>query len=193
MDGLQIELHASARHSRYPKAAWPTRAAARHVAVFGALLATGALAAAVDAGARMLGPVLIVVAALSAIKAVQLVVAPRRAVVCCGDRAEIERQLHGETQKFRQQVDLLGRKLADPAAHVQPRIADFLYDMVIAFSGRDSGVFVPIGAGAGVSRAGVARELSALRDRGVAGCGGSRVAANPHCRRRRISRCPQRG
>jgi hypothetical protein len=61
-------------------------------------------------------------------------------------RKALERELERETGRFRREISALGRKLADPAAFVQPRIADFLYDTAIAFSGRDSGVFVPIGA-----------------------------------------------
>ena len=61
-------------------------------------------------------------------------------------RKGLEHALGTEAARLARELDALGRKLADPAAFVQPRIADFLYDTAIAFSGRDSGVFVPIGA-----------------------------------------------
>lgn len=60
-------------------------------------------------------------------------------------REALERQLDREAERLRREISVLRPKLADPAAFVQPRIADFLYDTAIAFSGRDSGVFVPIG------------------------------------------------
>ena len=60
-------------------------------------------------------------------------------------RGVLQRALAQATDRLRHEVNALGRKLANPEAYVQPRIADFLYDTAIAFSGRDSGVFVPIG------------------------------------------------
>jgi hypothetical protein len=61
-------------------------------------------------------------------------------------RKHLQGELAPRADPLRREVAALTRKLADPAAFVQPRIADFLYDTAIAFSGRDSGVFVPIGA-----------------------------------------------
>jgi hypothetical protein len=61
-------------------------------------------------------------------------------------RRDVEREIEQGGRQVSQEIGELGRKLADPGAFVQPRIADFLYDTAIAFSGRDSGVFVPVGA-----------------------------------------------
>lgn len=60
--------------------------------------------------------------------------------------AELQRQLSGELARLRRELADYGRRLADPAAFVQPRIVDFLYDTGVAFSGNDAGVFVPISA-----------------------------------------------
>jgi len=60
-------------------------------------------------------------------------------------RAALERQLDQQAAPLRREVGALSRKLANPDTFVQPRIADLLYDTAIAFSGRDSGVFVPVG------------------------------------------------
>jgi hypothetical protein len=66
-----------------------------------------------------------------------------------GDRrsltaAQLQRQVAAEQARRRAELAELGRRLADPASFVQPRIVDFLYDTGIAFSGNDAGVFIPI-------------------------------------------------
>jgi hypothetical protein len=66
-----------------------------------------------------------------------------------GDRpelpgVELQQQLSGESARLRSELAEYRRRLADPAAFVQPSIVDFLYDTGVAFSGNDAGVFVPI-------------------------------------------------
>jgi hypothetical protein len=58
--------------------------------------------------------------------------------------AELRRGVASEQARLRTELAVLGRRLADPASFVQPRIVDFLYDTGVAFSGNDAGVFVPI-------------------------------------------------
>jgi hypothetical protein len=60
--------------------------------------------------------------------------------------AELQQQLSGEMGRLRGDLADYGRRMADPAAFVQPRIMDFLYDTGVAFSGNDADVFVPISA-----------------------------------------------
>ena len=66
--------------------------------------------------------------------------------------AELQLQLQGETVRLRGDLADYARRLADPAAFVQPRIVDFLYDTGVAFSGNDAGVFIPISALARISK-----------------------------------------
>lgn len=66
-----------------------------------------------------------------------------------GDRrtlttVELRSQVATAQGRLRTDLAELGRRLADPASFVQPRIVDFLYDTGVAFSGNDAGVFVPI-------------------------------------------------
>lgn len=60
--------------------------------------------------------------------------------------AELQRQLEGEKARLGDNLADYARRMADPAAFVQPGIVDFLYDTSVAFSGNDAGVFVPISA-----------------------------------------------
>jgi hypothetical protein len=59
---------------------------------------------------------------------------------------ELRLELQKSARALRAEIAAYGARLADPVAHLEPRIADFLYDTIIAFAGRESGVFVPIGA-----------------------------------------------
>jgi hypothetical protein len=59
---------------------------------------------------------------------------------------ELRHELQRSARHLRTEVAAYGMRLADPTAHLEPRIADFLYDTIIAFAGRESGVFIPIGA-----------------------------------------------
>jgi hypothetical protein len=60
--------------------------------------------------------------------------------------AELQQRLGAEMARLRGDLADYGRRMANPAAFVQPRIVDFLYDTGVAFSGNDAGVFVPISA-----------------------------------------------
>jgi hypothetical protein len=60
--------------------------------------------------------------------------------------AELQEQLRREVARLRSELAENVRRMVDPAAFVQPRLVDFLYDTVVAFSGNDAGVFIPISA-----------------------------------------------
>lgn len=57
---------------------------------------------------------------------------------------ELRSQVATAQGRLRTELAELGRRLADPASFVQPRIVDTLYDTGVALSGNDAGVFVPI-------------------------------------------------
>lgn len=61
-------------------------------------------------------------------------------------RDRLVRDLRDRATGHRLELAAASEKLRDPAAHIQPRIGDLLYETAIAFSGRDSGIFAPIGA-----------------------------------------------
>lgn len=60
------------------------------------------------------------------------------------------RALEAAVAEQRTALIAVAAKLADVAGNVQPRIGDLFYETTIAFSGRDSGIFSPVGAAARV-------------------------------------------
>ena len=100
--------------------------------------------------------------------------------------ADLQGELAREVDRQRGRLTDYARRLADPAAFVQPELLDFLYDTAVAFSGNDAGIFVPTGAlarackiveflaslllfGAVVSRLSTAADLRAARERAERG------------------------
>jgi hypothetical protein len=59
---------------------------------------------------------------------------------------ELLADLKHSANGLRREVAAYGRRLTDPASHVEPRVVDFWYDTIVAFAGRESGVFVAVGA-----------------------------------------------
>lgn len=86
----------------------------------------------------------VTVVPVSGAKPIEFPIAPPE-----GDRrrlslSELDRQLRQEIARLQGEVREQAKRMSNPAAFVQPRIVDFLYDTGVAFSGNDAGVFVPI-------------------------------------------------
>jgi hypothetical protein len=60
-------------------------------------------------------------------------------------RAALLDQVGRTASRRRLELADLRRRLANPSLYVEPRMVDFLYDTVIAFAGRESGIFIAFG------------------------------------------------
>jgi len=63
-------------------------------------------------------------------------------------RAALGRAIEATAAEHRMALADVTAKLANAAGSIQPRIGDLFYETAIAFSGRDSGIFAPVGAAA---------------------------------------------
>ena len=80
------------------------------------------------------------------VQPIQLIIrAPERGVGGLA-RVDVARRIEEEARRREAALAKFSHDVGGSARPIRPRIADFLYDTAIAFSGRESGVFVPLGA-----------------------------------------------